>query len=149
MKLLITGHRIQNLEGYDQTWIKGAINTQLVYLKDKHGYVRGYAGMASGCDLWFCEQCRLLDIPYVACTPFDDQPATMSSLDALCREGLIRDAVERRKVKNSWMVEEVDGALVVWDGNKGGTHNVVQQLVEKGKPFWWLNPVGQKVWHCL
>lgn len=105
--------------------------------------------MASGVDLWFCEACLALDIPYIACIPFDEQGETMEESEALLRSELIRQAGQVRKVKNSWMVEEAEMGIVVWDGNKGGTHNVVQQLIEKQKPFIWINPVGRKVWHCL
>ena len=73
----------------------------------------------------------------------------MSILDRELREGLLKTAVEVREVKNSWMVEECDMGIVVWDGNKGGTHNVLQQLIEKKKPFIWLNPVSCKIYHCI
>lgn len=47
------------------------------------------------------------------------------------------------------MVEKADTGLVVWDGNKGGTHNVFQQLVEKKKPFVWINPVNEKFYEII
>jgi uncharacterized phage-like protein YoqJ len=65
------------------------------------------------------------------------------------REELLAGAVEIKKVKNSWMVEHCDTAIVVWDGNKGGTANVVQQLVEGKKNFYWINPVAKVVWKCF
>lgn len=149
MKLLISGHRIHKLSTYHIPWIKLTIGEQLESLVAKHGYVRGYSGMASGVDLWFCQECSARQIPYVACIPFDEQGDTMSKEDREYRDQLIKVAVEVRKVKNSWIVEECDMALVVWNGDKGGTHNVVQQLVEKNKPFHWINPVAMKVWDCV
>lgn len=65
------------------------------------------------------------------------------------REECLKLAVEVLNVRNSWMVEHADIAIVLWDGNKGGTHNVLQQLIEKRIPFYWLNPVSQKIWPCL
>ena len=61
------------------------------------------------------------------------------------REELIRSAAEVLSIRNSGMVEKADWGLVVWDGNKGGTHNVFQQLVENKKSFVWINPVGKKI----
>jgi uncharacterized protein with von Willebrand factor type A (vWA) domain len=47
------------------------------------------------------------------------------------------------------LVEHCDIGIVIWDGNKGGTHNVLQQLVEKSKSFYWINPVKQVIWKCF
>lgn len=149
MKVLITGHRKHKLGAYDQDWIKLAVYDRLDTLKRQHGYVRGYSGMASGVDLWFCDACIQLSIAYVACIPFDQQAETMTVEDVTSRAAMIGGATAVRKVKNSWMVEEAEMGLVVWDGGKGGTHNVVQQLVEMRKPFYWINPVSEKVWECL
>lgn len=149
MNVLITGHRQFKLATYDQDWIKLAIHDRLTVLQDSHGFLRGYAGMASGVDLWFCDACHVLSIPYVACIPFDEQAETMTVEDAVTRALLIDAAAEVRKVRNSWMVEQAAMALVVWSGDKGGTHNVVQQLVEHSKPFYWINPVARRVWECL
>lgn len=111
--------------------------------------MRGYAGMASGVDLWFCENCIALNIDYTACIPFDGQEDTMDEDDKLMREVCLKHAKSKMKVKNSWMVEQADLGIVVWDGNKGGTHNVFQQLVEKKKNIVWINPVAEKIWPCI
>ena len=149
MKLLVTGHREFKLQTYDINWIRQALKEVVGQLKEKHGYVRGYAGMASGVDLWFCESCKWHEVNYVACIPFEGQEETMDEWQAHVRQIHIQDAIEVRKVKNSWMVEECDMGIVVWDGNKGGTHNVVQQLVEKKKSFIWINPVAQSIYFCV
>lgn len=148
LKILITGHRIQKLANYDETFIRDSIRECLWEHKQNHSYIRGYVGMASGVDLWFCEICKEENIPYYACIPFDSQDETMSKHDAWVRKKLIEDAMLVKGVRNSWMVEEVNHAIVVWDGNKGGTHNVVQQLVEKKINFHWINPVAKKIWDC-
>ncbi len=148
MKVLITGHRLAKLENYDKEWILGAILKTVMELNREHGYIRGYAGMAGGVDLWFCRILSDFKLSYVACIPFEEQAATMDANEAAAREKLIEKATEKRKVKNSWMVEQVEMGIVVWDGNKGGTHNVVQQLIEKKKSFIWINPVSQVIWKC-
>ena len=73
MKVMISGHRKQKLLNYDCDWIRGEIKDKLLELKAENGFVKGYSGMASGIDLWFCEICKELDIPYVACIPFEEQ----------------------------------------------------------------------------
>lgn len=149
MKVLITGHRLFKLENYDIDWIRLAIQQAVYELKQKHGGFLGYSGMASGVDLWFCAECENQDISYVACIPFEEQADTMSPEEAAAREHRIGAAGRVMNVKNSWMVEQCDMGIVVWDGNKGGTHNVLQQLVENKKGFVWINPVAQKIWHCV
>ena len=148
MKTLVTGHRLHKLQQYDTVWIKNAIlesfeNTFLVSTS------YGLAGMASGVDLWFCDACYFLDIPYAACIPFDSQSETMDEDSKLERDYPIKNAADVLKVRNSQMVEKANAALVVFDGNKGGTHNVFQQLIEKNIPMVWINPVGKKVWELI
>ncbi len=72
----------------------------------------------------------------------------MSVEDAELREYFLNNSIRKMNVKNSWMVENADMGIVVWDGNKGGTHNVLQQLVENKKDFIWINPVSQKIYYC-
>jgi len=146
---MITGHRTHKLKenGYDIKWIQDCIEQILLEIHPFKPLC--YSGMASGVDLYFCDICSTLELPYIACIPFDGQEETMDDIDKSRRIGLLREAKEIKKVKNSWMVENCDTAIVVWDGNKGGTANVFQQLIEKKKNFFWVNPVGQVVWECF
>lgn len=148
MNVMVSGHRKEKLLSYDCEWIKEAIRNILFDLKSEKGYVKGYSGMASGVDLWFCEICKEWDIPYVACIPFEEQSDYMEDDDIILRDELIKTACERKDVRNSYMVEKCDTAIIVWDGNKGGTHNCLQQLVEAKKDFWWINPVKKTVVLC-
>lgn len=109
----------------------------------------GLSGMASGVDLWFCDVLQEFNIPYAACIPFDDQEETMDDDSKVVRAGLIDSAASVLKIKNSIMVEKADAALIVFDGNKGGTYNVFQQLIERKKPMVWINPVGKKIWELV
>lgn len=151
MKLLITGHRRKKLEdnGYDFIWIENSIGEILEEIKGFKISLICYAGMADGVDMMFCNMCNLLELPYIACIPFEGQDEYMNDADKLLRKQQIASAKEVKNVKNSWMVEHCDSGIVVWDGNKGGTHNVVQQLVEKKKNFYWINPVSKVVWKCF
>ena len=147
MKLLVTGHRLFKLAAYDVAWIKSAVEDTLLANLDVVSY--GFAGMASGVDLWFCQACLALGIPYAACVPFEAQRDEMGPEEATLRDELLAAAAEVRHVRNRVMVEACDAGMVIWDGNKGGTHNVLQQLVEADKPFFWINPVAHKVWRCF
>ncbi len=145
MKSLITGHRLFKLKNYNEEWIKDAIWETVA------NYVTyGMAGMASGVDLWFCQACITEKTPYAAYIPFDEQQAQVEEEgQGDLRKSLIESASSVYKARNSVMVEKCSMGIVVWDGNKGGTHNVVQQLVESKKPFIWINPVSEKIWKCF
>lgn len=147
MKTLITGHRLFKLASYDTDWIRLAIDEVLSDSEVPVSYA--YSGMASGVDLWFCQSCLDLSIPYEACIPFEDQKLEMEADERALRERLIGSASKTSHVRNRYMVEKAQAGIAVWDGNKGGTHNVVQQMVEADKPFWWLNPVARKIWRCF
>ena len=149
MRLIVTGHREYKLvqNGYDVGWITDSIEQILMEVYDFKPLC--YSGMADGVDLIFCKLCSNLDLPFIACVPFEGQEHNMIMLHKVMRDQLLSEAKEIKKVKNSWMVENCDTAIVIFDGNKGGTANVVQQLVEKKKNFFWINPVGKVVWKCF
>ena len=148
MRCIVSGHRLFKLESYNIEWIKHSIETVLA--RNSNEISIAYSGMASGVDLWFCDACSVLDIPYIACIPFQEQEDLMADdVEKQYRATLIKGAKEVLDVRNSYMVEHCDLALVVWDGNKGGTHNVLQQLIEKKKDFYWINPVKEVIWSCI
>lgn len=149
MRIVITGHRTEKLKFYDVKWINYSISEVLIEIKPLAEKHIAYSGMASGIDLFFCAACHTLDIPYIACVPFKEQDLKMSLDDSQNRQIWLKYAKETKYVKNSWMVEHCDIGIVVWDGNKGGTHNVVQQFVENKISFYWINPVGKVVWKCF
>ncbi len=148
MRIMISGHRLHKLELYDVDYIKEAIEDILFEIAG-YAHIRGLSGMASGVDLWFLDICEEMGIRYEAYIPFDGQDLTMDNDSAANRQHHITRADVKRFAKNREMVEACDMAIVVWDGNKGGTHNVVQQLVETKKDFVWINPVSRVIWKCF
>ena len=144
MKTLISGHRLHKLLQYDIDWIKVAIHCSLrdTFL-NRTGY--GLSGMADGVDLWFLQDLVSNEIPYCACIPFEKQAEYMSEEDRDLRAQLIECADAVELIRNSAMVEKCDVGLIVWDGNKGGTHNVFQQMIEAHKSFVWINPAWESV----
>jgi uncharacterized phage-like protein YoqJ len=149
MRIVITGHRTEKLQTYNIDWINSTISDILIEIQNLSDKNIAYSGMASGVDLFFCSACRILDIPYIACIPFEGQETKMTQIDCDTRKTLLEYAKEIKHVKNSWMVEHCDIGIVVWDGNKGGTHNVIQQFVENKIDFFWINPVAKVVWKCF
>ena len=148
MKCLISGHRLFKLEQYDSTWIKRALAETVFEMIETGRLTYGYSGMAGGVDLWFCKELYNWKIPYAACIPFEEQSETMDDFEKAERNVLLDSAATKLKVKNSYMVEKAEAGIIVFDGNKGGTHNVFQQMIENKKPFVWINPVGKKIWRC-
>lgn len=143
MKLLISGHRKSKLTNYSESAIVGCI-FDCVANEVENNYVIGLSGMADGVDLWFCEILQSFKINYYACIPFEEQNEYMSECDAYLRDNLIKAAMKVYKIRNSEMINMADKGIIVWDGNKGGTHNVLQQMIENKKPFYWINPVRMK-----
>jgi len=149
MRLIITGHREEKLSNYDCHWIDAKIHSLVAISMRDYGVSLAYSGMASGVDLYFCKACVANNLPFIACVPFEGQEKYMTFNNMFLRDEYLKKAKEIKMVKNSWMVENCDMAIVVFDGNKGGTHNVFQQLVEKKKNFYWINPVSCVVWNCF
>ena len=149
MRLIISGHRDEKLINYNLDWISTKLNGLVGVMMRDHGVSLAYSGMASGIDLMFCKACTIHNLHYIACIPFEGQENYMTEEAAANRQKYIDSADGVMKVKNSWMVEHADMGIVVFDGNKGGTHNVFQQLIERKKNFYWLNPVSEVVWKCF
>jgi hypothetical protein len=74
MKILISGHRLHELVGYDLNWIEEAIELSIFEFPNMS---LGLSGMAGGIDLRFCKICIKLEIPYIACPPFEEQEETL------------------------------------------------------------------------
>jgi uncharacterized phage-like protein YoqJ len=145
MRTLISGHRLFKLKNYSIEYIKLAIDECIDEIVQKYGIMVGYSGMASGVDLWFCQSCLDRSLPYHACIPFEFQENLVESNEFEIRRKLIAEASRIDYMRNSMMVNKVKYGIIVWDGNKGGTHNVFQQMIENGKEFHWINPVSEKI----
>jgi uncharacterized phage-like protein YoqJ len=148
MKTLISGHRLFKLQNYSIDFIKYAIDDTIDSIATEYGNFIGYSGMASGVDLWFCDSCLIKKYQYNACIPFKEQEDEMDADEKMHRQTLIDKAANVYNIRNSAMIDKVDMAIIVWDGNKGGTHNVLQQCVEVNKKFYWVNPVRQNIIKC-
>jgi hypothetical protein len=142
MKLMVTGHRIEKLEGYDIDQLKADMQIAIDDLTLEYGWLYGLSGMASGVDLWFLDIFKFKRMTYACYIPFDEQTDYMSKEDALHRQNLISTADRvYRKTRNIRMVEDCDLALIVYDGkDKGGTWRAMQKVQSLGKPYKLVTP---------
>lgn len=140
MKILVSGHRTSKLANYDLIRINELVDMSISLLKQKYGYIIGLSGMANGIDLEYCDICINNDVRYYACPSFEEQANYMSIEEQERRKQLIDKAEKVFKVRNSEMLSMSDKGIIVWDGNKGGTHNVFQQMLENKKGFIWIEP---------
>lgn len=157
MKVMISGHRNFKLAGYDKEWIKiqieeaiNKIQNKLVFFKNNgktfvHDEYIGLCGGADGIDLWYLELLNFRKLSYHIYIPFDEQDQYMTEEDAKLRKYYIERAYVVKKCRNREMVEDCSYGIVVWDGNKGGTYNCFQQLIEKKKDIYWINPLTKTV----
>lgn len=141
MKTLISGHRQERMGWYNTAWIEHQIERAILELNTSIGL----SGMANGVDLIFCRLCEKIGIHLHCYVPFEGQSDYMSVSDTLERLRFITKYT-RVDSRNSAMVEKCDNGIIVFDGNKGGTHNVFQQMLENKKPFIWIEPNNQKTY---
>lgn len=141
MKCIISGHRLHKLKTYNIDWIRKAIEDAVLEINPSIGI----SGMAGGVDLIFCETLINLNIPYYAYVPFKEQ-GDLYPEEKESRDKCLKFAKEIFYAKNSKMVEDANCGIVVFDGNKGGTHNVFQQMLEKRKSMIWINPISECIW---
>lgn len=140
-KTLVSGHRLFKLQSYDIEWIKIAIEEAVFDIQVQYGL----SGAASGIDLWFAEILKFKNIPYAMYIPFNEQENEVEEDEKESRSCLIECARCIKKVRNSQMVSEADNGIIVWDGSKGDTHNVFQQMIEADKPVYWIEPKHKKI----
>jgi len=126
---MVTGHRIEKLEGYNIPQLRVDMAKAIDELTIQYGWLYGLSGMASGVDLWFLDILQDKGMTYACYIPFEEQTDYMSTEDAIHRQKLI-NAADRvyRKTRNIRMVEDCDIALIVYDGvDKGGTWRAMQK----------------------
>lgn len=152
-ELFITGHRPDEVGGYNpnplQDWIKESLKVAFDTIKPE----LIITGMALGVDQWAAEVALQCGIPFVAAVPFIGQEHIWR-LD--CREHyhrLLSQAKEtvivcpgayepwKMQKRNEYMVDRGEVGVAVWNGNsEGGTANCVKYALKKSKPIIQINP---------
>ena len=112
------------------------------------GYRHFICGMASGCDIWFCEALMRLraerpDVTIEAAIPCEEQaakwpPDLKKRYDRLVTECDSVTLISRRYTpdcmmrRNRYMVDRSSLLLAVYDGAPGGTRNTLLYAREQG-----------------
>ena len=164
--LMVTGHRPPRIGGWKtpnptEQWVRTNIRAILTAMKAKHPDLIGISGMALGVDQIFAEECIRVGVPFIAAIPFEGQEQRWPEESQLQFYTIINRAmkvvivdqipeysVENPKAKfilrDKWMVDHADRALVVWDGiEAGGAWITKQALDKKGTKYIHLNPTTQ------
>ena len=154
MKIAVTGHRPNKLDGYkgikaEQTKIK--VKSWLCEQLNHYKPEEVISGMALGVDQWFAEVAVELGVPFIAAVPFANptikwpqfsqeyyqrllsKASKIIHVDELAfPRYLVRGAMPRyyhylkMQLRDEWMVDNCDILLAVWNGTSGGTANTVQ-----------------------
>lgn len=141
----VTGHRPNRLGGYGLS----VFNRLTVLAKkalDKYKPDVVYVGMAIGWDMAVARACHELDIPFVACVPFDGQESkwperwrawhrfllsVASDVVIVSEGGFSKAAMTKR---DQFMVDKSDTVVSLWSGDpSSGTGRCVQYATERGK----------------
>ena len=156
MKVAVTGHRPNKLGGYELTPLRLKISQKIYSILEKLKVDVAYTGMALGIDQDFARVCKMLNIPYIACVPCDDQDRMWPLGSKDLYSHLLSSASEIIVVtpgrykpwvmqkRNEYMVNQLndkdDFLLAVWDGSSGGTANCVKYAEKLKKTIVRIDP---------
>jgi hypothetical protein len=168
--VMVTGHRPQDIPADAHDWMRERLDAGAVWLRDERGMTTGITGMALGSDMWWADSLHRAAVPYIAHTPFPQQPdpwrrrnpqavAEWHRLRALAASvvpygdlaGLAEHA--RKRVAIKLLHERNDGmlaataraggaVLAVWCPSKrdGGTFSAVKKAHQMRLPVILVNP---------
>lgn len=139
MRLMITGHRPQRLNG-NEILIKKWINDKIKELQP----TECISGMAEGADTIFAEVSLENHIPLAAYLPFN-QELKGKRKDILDRATVVKIVCDEWSkqcytIRDKAMVDDSDVVLVVWDGKPGGgTYWTMEYAKKQGREIYILN----------
>lgn len=151
LRVAVTGHRPNKLGGYDKMFkLKEFARECFEQYKDQIGVV--YTGMALGWDQAVALACVELEIPFIACVPFEGQEKMWPKSSQLNYQELCSKAKEivcvsgpgysswKMQLRNQYMVDSCDRLVAMWDGTEGGTKNCVDYAdLKKIKIYNWYD----------
>jgi uncharacterized phage-like protein YoqJ len=137
-----SGHRPHKLGGYDERTFSRLVELAAAALK-KFQPDQVISGMALGWDMALAQAAIQLEVPFIAAVPFKGQEsrwpeasqAQYRSLIGLASEVVTVSAggfsTNKMQLRNIFMADRSDMALVLWDGSSGGTGNFVRYARSK------------------
>jgi uncharacterized phage-like protein YoqJ len=145
MRVMVTGHRDVSAA------IVPTLQALLTSLKGRTPGLAALSGMAIGTDLMFAEQAVELGIPLTAAWPFEAQSSIWPAHWQERHRRMMDAAAEVVKVweipgygaesvsghlliRNQWLVDHSDFAIVVWNGApRGGTYDAYRRVLKAGR----------------
>ena len=143
MKIALTGHRPQRLNGQEED-VARWISDQLAKREDEIEEV--YSGMAQGADQMFAKIAQELELPVICCYPYKRKNFYHNEREIIDKAEDVRFISEKytgNKVywlRDKYMVDNCDLLLAVFDGVKeGGTWLTIEYANRIGKPIEYFN----------
>lgn len=158
MKICVTGHRPNKLDGYDlKKPFYGILRELFKLILITLGCREAITGMALGCDTVFAQAVLELkdagyDIKLICAIPClnhsskwvkeskDEYDAILARADevVIVTEEVYRP--ELMQIRNKWMADRADMAIALFDGTNGGTKNCVDYIKSLKKKLMVINP---------
>ena len=141
-----SGHRPDKLGGYDKAAQRIVYHTALYALLDSNPKWI-ISGMALGWDQALAYAAVQLGIPFVAAIPFEGMENKWvessrnfyNKLRSLAKKEIIVSegeySAEKMQLRNVWMADHCQFAIVLWDGSSGGTGNFIKYAQEIDLPI--------------
>lgn len=143
MKIAVTGHRPQRLNGQEAIvgqWLYDEINK----LQKTEKITTAYNGMAAGADQIFALQCLKLNIPVYCVFPYNRKkyhPDEKYIIERAAGSIALQDEYSRDSYykRDCYMVDNCDILFAVWDGiPSGGTYLTIEYAKKQNKPIIYL-----------
>ena len=145
MILAGTGHRPEKTGGYSD------VSRKILYEVAKNALIESkpekiISGMALGWDQALAEAAIDLGIPFIAAIPFVNHGNNWPSKSRMHNADLLAKAsrceyicqafsMESYQKRNEWMVDQSDGLIAFWNGDRtGGTWNCLEYAKKVNKP---------------
>jgi uncharacterized phage-like protein YoqJ len=157
MIVAFTGHRPDELGGYKDNPTQVCVKLAIREALQRHKPEKVISGMALGVDQWAAQAAIDLGIPFIAAVPFKGQETVWPEASQMEYQLLLAKAAQvfivsegayaawKMHKRNTFMVDNCDLLLAVWNGSDGGTADCVRYAENVKKPIerlkWELAPV--------
>lgn len=159
--LLVTGHRPSELGGYGDNPVAERVRRRLVEIlaakRELYPDLTVVTGLNLGAEQLGATAAREASVPYVGVLGFPEQeavwpPASQRTFQELV-EGAERTVLLEKKApasrqqvaaalrrRNGWLANQVDEAVVVWDGSDEAIGRTVRSLEDRLEDVWIVDP---------
>lgn len=140
-----TGHRPDKLGGYDWHIYRKLVGLAVQSLQERNA-TKLITGMALGWDMALADAAVILNLPFIAAIPFEDQASRWRLMQRVHWQRLVKKAAQavivseggyapwKMQRRNEWMVDHCDRVLALFNGTEGGTANCIKYAGRYNKP---------------